>query len=846
MHIISFSRSFGGRFRQVASLMAMLGFVGSTRAAHVTGSAQEIGIQIQSPLGYLYDAVLLNGTPATIAAEAGRRARIYFIDPNDDLVTVELEGAGTLLITLDDATSPAPPLKYNQPSVSYVKGLAHLVITGANSTTNLSIASVGRANTFDPTGTFNIAQPISASNDPVKNGSALFAGHETTDYDGVADIASVTIAAVGLSQFGTLDLANVRFSSTAGVAGIAASDVAVTGAVTIGNITASNSGVPSLVFGSAEVVSIAGGNLLQVNAAPVRVDGVARLQFIAGTNSHGIELPAQTFAGQLQSIGLNPTPVFIGSASTVFTAGENNVHTLQVSGTADAQFRIADGTFPSWATLDPVTGVISGMPPTLADSPFNFVVEASHNDATVSKQFSLSVQLPPRPEIESPDETTAVAGKPFGFNIAASGTVTSFSAEQLPPGLTVDPASGVISGTIVEEGAYDVSVGATNLGGTASAALRILFYAKPRFAAEPQSAQANIGDALFLSASSSGELTPTYQWFKDGVAIDGATDSSLEFAALGTGDAGTYTVVLTNPAGTTVSSPAIVGIETADKVSGDGYEIDHDVAHPNGRHYDQVLLTGTSETITAEPEKITRTSFIDMNDDIVQVEFAGAGTLSLSLAGAGAPAAPVNYNQPKVSYMKGHATIVITGADETSNLSIFTIGRATAFDPTGGFNFLQAISDTNQPSNNGSSLFAGHETTNYDGVADIALVAISSRNGKFGGVRTSNTHYWASTGLTGLYAPGVTFQGPVFVGNIDAFDAATPVLRVGAVDDARVTGGDLKQDNGLPLQVSGLTKLTFTPGSDSSGRILPAQVNQGVLVDDGVDVTATIVENPAP
>ena len=57
-----------------------------------------------------------------------------------------------------------------------------------------------------------------------------------------------------------------------------------------------------------------------------------------------------------------------------------------------------------------------------------------------------------------------------------------------------------------------------------------------------------------------------------------------------------------------------------------------------------------------------RASYIDMNDDIVQVEFSGAGTVTLTLAGMSGPALPVNYNQ-SVAYVKGHATIAIADAD---------------------------------------------------------------------------------------------------------------------------------------------------------------------------------------
>jgi hypothetical protein len=206
----------------------------------------------------------------------------------------------------------------------------------------------------------------------------------------------------------------------------------------------------------------------------------------------------------------------------------------------------------------------------------------------------------------------------------------------------------------------------------------------------------------------------------------------------------------------------------------------------------------------------------------------------------------VNYNQPGVTYMKGHAGIVITGADDTTNVSVFTVGRATAFDPTGGFNILLPVSGANNPANNGSSLFQGHATTAYDGIADLAFIAIASPNGKFGGVRTANANYFAVKSLTGVYAPGVQFTGPVFVGDISASDAAIPVLMIGSSPDTRITGGNLFQANGQPVKVSGLTQLKFTAGQDSNGNVLSAKTSRGVLQQNGFDVTAQVVVNPTP
>jgi hypothetical protein len=256
------------------------------------------------------------------------------------------------------------------------------------------------------------------------------------------------------------------------------------------------------------------------------------------------------------------------------------------------------------------------------------------------------------------------------------------------------------------------------------------------------------------------------------------------------------------------------------KVIGSGTEVGSNIVHQNGNVYDQVLLQGTSATIRADAGQVTRMSYIDLNDDIVQVEFSGAGTLSLVLELATGPAAPTKYNQPTVQYYRGHAHIVVAGADATTNVSVFSVGRGNAVN---------------------QALFPAGET--YDGMADIAVIGVHSNTGAFGGVRTANVLYQNSRGLIGVYAPGVTL-GLLYVGEITAFTTGTPVMLVGGCSDVRLTGGDLAQPNNAGVQISGIARMPFMDGSTSHNLILAAQPCRGRLMENGVDVTTRVAVNP--
>ena len=62
------------------------------------------------------------------------------------------------------------------------------------------------------------------------------------------------------------------------------------------------------------------------------------------------------------------------------------------------------------------------------------------------------------------------------------------------------------------------------------------------------------GNSVTFSVAATGFGTLTYQWYKNGVAITGATAASYTLSATSGGDAGDYTVAVTNPYGTTTSS----------------------------------------------------------------------------------------------------------------------------------------------------------------------------------------------------------------------------------------------------------------------------------------------------
>jgi alpha-galactosidase len=81
----------------------------------------------------------------------------------------------------------------------------------------------------------------------------------------------------------------------------------------------------------------------------------------------------------------------------------------------------------------------------------------------------------PEPAIHAPRITGGTPGRPFLFRIPASGAKPlRYAAKNLPPGLTLDPATGIISGALQAEGTTAVQLTVAGLPGRATATLTIV------------------------------------------------------------------------------------------------------------------------------------------------------------------------------------------------------------------------------------------------------------------------------------------------------------------------------------------------------------------------------------
>jgi hypothetical protein len=99
--------------------------------------------------------------------------------------------------------------------------------------------------------------------------------------------------------------------------------------------------------------------------------------------------------------------------------------------------------------------------------------EAGHQ--ALSNRFD--VTIPGQPSITSPLAVLGVVGQPFSYQATATNFPSSFGALGLPAGITIDPATGLISGTPTAAGSSNILLSAANAGGEGSDLLVILVQA---------------------------------------------------------------------------------------------------------------------------------------------------------------------------------------------------------------------------------------------------------------------------------------------------------------------------------------------------------------------------------
>jgi sugar lactone lactonase YvrE len=170
-------------------------------------------------------------------------------------------------------------------------------------------------------------------------------------------------------------------------------------------------------------------------------------------------------------VGVNAPPVII-------TVGQPFVYQLDTTGTTS--FLVSN--LPAGLGFNSQLAAIVGVP--TASGTFQ-VGLSSVNSTGITNNSTLTITVQPVPGsgpiITSSTSATGRVDRLFTFQVETinASSAARLSASGLPPGLSADPVTGVISGTVTAEGSSAVTLTVTDGDFTATASLQLIFTADP-------------------------------------------------------------------------------------------------------------------------------------------------------------------------------------------------------------------------------------------------------------------------------------------------------------------------------------------------------------------------------
>lgn len=170
--------------------------------------------------------------------------------------------------------------------------------------------------------------------------------------------------------------------------------------------------------------------------------------------------------------------------------------------------------------------------------------------------------VPPPRITGQPQDSTVNQGANAIFTVTAAGAAPLYHQWRFQ-GANIAGANGgsytVFNSQPADEGQYSVVI--TNAVGSVTSSVAVLTVSvPPSIASAPQDQSVRIGQAATFFVTADGTEPLSYQWQVNGANQPGATQDQYDLASAQPGDAGAYSVVVTNMAGSITSTAAMLTV----------------------------------------------------------------------------------------------------------------------------------------------------------------------------------------------------------------------------------------------------------------------------------------------
>ncbi len=184
--------------------------------------------------------------------------------------------------------------------------------------------------------------------------------------------------------------------------------------------------------------------------------------------------------GMVGTITVNAAPVPPAITSALSASGTvGSPFSYQIIATNAPTSYAASG-LPAGLAINTSTGLISGTP-TVAAAAAAVTISATNGAGTTPATLTLTISaaVAGAPVITSAANAIGMVGVAFSYSIIASNAPTVYAASGLPPGLSVNTATGVISGTPTLIGVSNAAITASNGSGSGATTLEVTIDAPP-------------------------------------------------------------------------------------------------------------------------------------------------------------------------------------------------------------------------------------------------------------------------------------------------------------------------------------------------------------------------------
>lgn len=195
----------------------------------------------------------------------------------------------------------------------------------------------------------------------------------------------------------------------------------------------------------------------------------------------------------------------------------------------------------------------------------SYRVTVHNTDSSVTSDLALLTVIEPVTITAHPQGGVFPAGTALTLTVTAIGTTPlayrwKRNDVELPG--AVEPSLGLENLQPSDAGDYQVAV--SNAGSSVTSALATVTVAVPPvIVSQPESRTVIERGIATFTVVVNGSAPLDYQWRFNGASIPNARDAMLTLDPVRVSDAGQYTVLITNPAGSVTSAPATLTVEAA-------------------------------------------------------------------------------------------------------------------------------------------------------------------------------------------------------------------------------------------------------------------------------------------